>query len=496
MAGALKNRRMKGGRAHIRFLFIEAPLKGWKIFGDTVSPYTGYALLGSLLEKNGIEIDAWFGYNRTFEEMEEKVKEYSPDVVGIGVATAWANESLEAVRRVRKLNPEIVTILGGYHVTYLPELYAKDPSVDFIVIGEGEYTLLELVQEIGKPNPRFRDIRGLAFYEDGEYIRTPPRPLAKTLDEFPMPAYHILHIKKDVKEPDRFGNYLEVLTSRGCAMRCHFCSEWKMYNGTFRTRSPGRVIEEFELLHNTYGVTAIEIADDNFQGERRRVEELIHGLLERKLPIQWGASARVDNIIRDRDLLPKMKEAGYISSVVGIESYSDEVLRRERKGITFSQTKEAFRLLREHGIGSIGTYIIGWPSDTRETIKRARDALEEIKPDILIISLLTPWPGSETWDEALENGDILDFNFAHYDLRHPLLRIPYLSPRELIELRNWIYEHHYVKSKIMQILYARDPHFGDTIRAYFDCEDKFYEEYSDENIVKTLDHALHVEPEL
>ena len=291
------------------------------------------------------------------------------------------------------------------------------------------------------------------------------------------------------------GAFFQLVTSRGCVHNCRFCAQWRIFNRTHRSRSAERVIEELEILCNKHNVHTLGFLDDDFHGDRGRTEALANLLAERKLPISWMAEARVDEIIRDKDIFPKLREGGCIGYETGVESYSQEVLEYARKDISFQQTKDAFKILSDNGIGSICNYIIGWPNETRESIKRGLDAMLEINPDVIYVHVYTPWPGSPLWEEALRNGDILDFNFSHYNERFPLLRIPNLEPEELMSLRDWVYEHFYTKAKIMRALHLRHPRFGDSIRGAIENPDDVYEKYSDyTDRVESLDQALEVRP--
>lgn len=483
-------------RNSIKVLFITPPLEKWILAVD--SPYLGYAFLGAVLEQNGIEvevIDCNFE-ELSFKDLTEKIEQRKPDLVGMGVYSTSSNSVIRTVRIIKNLDNTIITVLGGPQVTALPSLYAHDEDVDFVVIGEGEYTLLELVQELTRPSPGFNKIDGLAFMENNEYRQTHPRALVENLDDLPMPAYHLLpmDIIQEKKESHFKCPFICVVTSRGCAYKCHFCPQWRPYNGRYRARSPGLVVDELELLSTKYNIEVVEFTENLMNSTSERMRDFVRLMLERKVKMKWGVVPRSDGMVRDRDILPEMVQAGLLYIFTGIESYSQEILDIEEKKESISQIKECIRLMKQHGVASIGSYIIGWKTDTKFSIKNACGYLDEIDLDAGYISILTPYPGSLLWEENLKTGKIFDYNFHHYDERNPILLIDNLSPEELVDLGNWLYAQQYTKERMMRMMFLRDPYWRRMVDSILDQRDVVSSafEYNKDTLVKDINDSLKI----
>lgn len=485
------------GRSKIKVLLANSPFKElWNVAKGTKTCYIGYLCIASVLEKNNIEVQILDGFLEGLspEEFLERVEKIAPDVVGMGAFTPWANSTLRTFRRIKELDKDIITVAGGEHFTYLPELYAREPSIDFVVIGEGEYTFLELMQELMKPTPDFKSIKGIAYSDNGQYVQTPPRPFIEDLNTLPMPAYHLVPLEKSEMWAG-WKNFIRIKPSRGCSNRCSFCAQWKMYNGTFRTRSGDSILKEIDLLYNKYGMTTISIDDESFNADRKRTETLVNGLLERKYSLHIECSPRADHIVRDADFIPKLAEAGLSTCVIGIETYVEGILKEEKKGEGIEQIKSCFKLLRENHIGTVGTYIVGRMNDTKESIKRALDHVNEVNPDAILFCALVPWPGSQLWEELLKTGRITDFNFFHYDLLHSVVKTENLSIEEVSEYGNWLIAQFYAPEfKRMRILHCGDAYWRHTMRNWFNHQDDLYIKVPPrQEIVPSFDKALDFE---
>lgn len=473
----------------LKVLFITPPIDKWEVM-PARTPYPGYAFLGAVLEQHGIPacvLDCNFeqiGY----DEMENYINKKSPDVVCVGMYPADSRSDLKAVRITKKLSRDIITVVGGPHVTALSELYSSDKDIDFVVRGEGEYTLLALIQELQKPNPDYKNIPGLAYYENNEFIQTPPRPLIKNLDELPMPAYHLLPMEQMCREKDPGYNchFMSVPTSRGCPYKCYFCPQWRPYNGTYRARSPELVVDELIYLHDHYGIELVEFNENLMNATKSRIEGFIRLMIEKKVPVKWGFLPRADTVLRDRELIPRMVKAGLSYVLIGVESYSQAILDKINKEENINTIKEAIKLMKDHGVGTVATYIIGWPEETRETLKASNDYLEELDPDAPLIGLLTPFTGSPLWDDSMKNGKIIDYNFDHHNERYPVFDYDNIHPEELTDLANWLLAQQFSRQKLMRSLYLRNPIWSKMVRGFLNISDYFEFEYNEETQCKTL----------
>jgi radical SAM superfamily enzyme YgiQ (UPF0313 family) len=368
-------------------------------------------------------------------------------VVAVGSGTAWAPHSLKALSHAKRINPDIVTVAGGLHFTGYPDGSLKEcADLDYVVIGEGEYTLLELIEEIKKGNNDPKNVRGLAYRENGDIRFTPPRPLIENLDELPLPAYHLLPMDR-YKLYTYWNRAIRIVVSRGCLGRCNFCFQWRQYDtrlrsniGRYRVKSAKRVVDEMELLNKKFGIRIIDIEDDSFNGDRKRMEEICDEIIKRNLKINWFFLGRADDFVRDADLLPKMREAGCFMALVGIEVESDESLEKVGKKVRIAQIKDAVKKLRDNGIATWGTYIVGFWDDNEEVVKRRLEVADEIDPDAVVVQALTPMPGTLLWDEVKDTDLIKISDWSFFDTAHAIMPTKYLTVDEVNYWAAWSYE--------------------------------------------------------
>jgi anaerobic magnesium-protoporphyrin IX monomethyl ester cyclase len=371
--------------------------------------------------------------------LEEYIKSSRPAIVASSsLATCNTYTTIRTLATAKKVAPSILTIAGGQHFTATADESLRTyPEVDAIVRGEGELALVDLVNA-AKNSKSLAGINGVSFQKNGRVFHNPDRPLIANLDELPMPAYHFVqdHIHKYhftmMTGPKTI--YALVEGSRGCPHRCTFCSQWKHWQGTWRSKSPKRIADEFEMLHRNYGAEFLWLTDDNFPlgpPARQLCDEIVsRGIAE---DVMWFVQARCDDMIRHSDLLPKMRSAGNMWILTGAESGSEETLRRVNKDISPDQTGDAVRLMKRSGIFAQTTFVIGHRDDTHKTLSDLREFINSIDPDLAIFMVLTPFPGTDVYEEARKNGWIEDSNWANYDMVHPIMPTETLSREELQE---------------------------------------------------------------
>ncbi|MFB0523335.1 MAG: radical SAM protein, partial [Candidatus Bathyarchaeia archaeon] len=311
------------------------------------------------------------------------------------------------------------------------------PEIDIVVRGEGEQTLAELIQALERKGSLSK-VKGISFRHGGEIIHTPHRPLINNLDELPFPGYHFVeeHMKKYHFKMMAGANtgYALVEASRGCPHHCTFCSQWRFWGGRWRAKSPRRIADEIEYCYREFGSRFLWLTDDNF-GLGERASELCDEIIRRGIAddIMWFVQARCDDIVDHEGLLPKMRRAGNLWVLVGLESHSPETLETFRKGIDPSHAKLAMDLLKRNDIFAQATFIIGERRDSHESIERLREFIDEVDPDLAIFMILTPFPGTELYEVAKRNGWIEDTNWANYDMIHAIMPTENLSREEVQE---------------------------------------------------------------
>jgi len=416
----------------LKVLLVEHPKKLWPMFGNGVAQPIHLAYLAAVLEDNEIDVDildcSALGYG--WKEYERVLEEISPDIVGVSGITPFLSAATKTVQIAKKVNPQVVTVVGGTHFTLNAKQSLMDyPEIDYVVLGEGEITLLELVKALQDGLDRSKE-KGIAF-RDGKRIRiTPQRPLIEDLDTLPMPAYHKLPMEKY-----RFvvwGSEICVMSSsRGCPFNCRFCTERKIWRNRWRGRSASKLVDEMELLNKKYGVKIIWFGDDCFNLNRKRNEQFLEELEQRKLDMQWYIESRVDTLLRDADLVPRMARLGLFHVLLGVESSSEYDLKYLKKNISLRETKKAVALLKQNDIIAHTNFIVGLPHDTRKSIRRTVAFAKSLDPDVAVFVPLTPFPGTDLYDEMATAGLLTESDFANFDFITPVARTNSLSRRQL-----------------------------------------------------------------
>jgi anaerobic magnesium-protoporphyrin IX monomethyl ester cyclase len=452
----------------MKILFVTPPMGNWAPWGDRhLAVNSLHAQLAAFIrEQQAAEVEVLdcraLGYDD--EGMLNEVKRTRPDVVFFGSmipaagGAAQLNRFHAAMQSIKEFVPETLTVGGGLMYTAVPQQIMMDnPQLDFALVGvfgDNEYTLSELLVELNKSSPNFDHIRGLSFRKDTEIVLTPPRPLIANLDELPMPAY-------DLFPMDRYcgysviPNYNEAVTSRGCEGACHFCYEWWLVDPrnprdftSHRTRGGKKVADEMELLSKRYGVKALTFMDDDFSSDRQKMVDLVEELEKKKLDMSWFCLSRAQNLIRDADLIPRLRKVGLYQVLIGIDGGTDEEIAEARKGpmkVGVRELKELIEFLRKNDISTIATYLNGFWEDDEAKVRQRAKAVDEIDPDIVMIQLLNPIPGSPIYKKAVKDGVIEIDNLSLYDLEHCVMPTKYLTRQQLGELTGWAFQSFYGK---------------------------------------------------
>jgi anaerobic magnesium-protoporphyrin IX monomethyl ester cyclase len=441
----------------MKILFLTPPMRNWIRWGQkhiACNPLHAH-LAAFVREKNAAEVAVLDcrALELDSKAMIDRVREIAPDAVFLGtrlVTDGGASPvvfNLDAMSTLKQAFPQLITIFGGLGVSALPQdLMALAPQLDYLLVGETEWTLVELLEALKSEPPKLAEIHGLTFRRDSEVHLTPPRPLIDNLSELPMPAYDLFPMDKYIGFT-QIEHYNEAVTSRGCEGACTFCYEWGLIDprrhGDFtlhRTRSGKLVADELELLNKTYGVRALNLLDDDFNSDRQKMIDLLDELDRRNLDIQWFFMGRARNLIRDADLIPRLRKAGCYQVLFGIEAGTDEELAHIHKSnerYTIADLKELVRLLRSNDIATVGTYMNGFWEDDAEKIKQRYQVVDDIDPDCGVLMLLTPMPGSPIWRQALREARIESLDLENWDAIHTTMPTRYLSRKELGEISAW-----------------------------------------------------------
>jgi radical SAM superfamily enzyme YgiQ (UPF0313 family) len=382
----------------------------------------------------------------------EKILEYRPELVGFTVYTAGFVDVMELVRRLKN-RTGIPVLAGGPHITCLPRMLPRE--VDVGCVGEGEQTLLELVELYlgsGRFTPRdLKKIPGLVFWDGDKRRMTPVREHIRPLDRIPVPDRELLNIREFLKPSQILMNneYLRgttMLTSRGCPFHCAYCHVSSVW-GTPRYHSPQYVVDEMDLLVREYGVEAISIGDDLFAGNRKRIEAIIGGMESRGIlgKVRFQLDLRA-SMVND-DLIRMLKRMGAVKIDLGLESGSDRVLRVLKGGDVSAEVNiGAVRTINRFGIGTYCCFMLGSPGETKEDVEKTRELIRKVldssAKNFCQVTVTTPLPGTPLWDEAVRGGlDPERIDWKQYSL-NPLLsdnvdfyvnkRIPFREFQKLV----------------------------------------------------------------
>jgi radical SAM superfamily enzyme YgiQ (UPF0313 family) len=321
--------------------------------------------------------------------------------------------------------PDTSVTAGGIHATILPEDFLKYDFIDNCIRGEGEIPFFELIS--GKDK---KDILSLSFKENGNIIHNSQGPVLDNLDSLPLPAYDLLPMSK--YKPS-LGSYkllpaIGMVTSRGCPGKCTFC--YGQYFGKkIRYHSAERIYAEIMHLKDIYGIREISFYDDTFTAVKPNLVKFCNMLINRDAKLSWSCFSRTDLV--NKDLLKLMKTAGCHQICYGVESGDENILKNIQKDVSLETAKEAIKLTKAAGIEARATFMIGNPEETVQTLEKTFKFAVEIDPDIALFNITTPFPGTEMFKWASNNGYIKTYNWADYDLSKPVMEVPGIGAEEI-----------------------------------------------------------------
>lgn len=409
----------------------------------TSYPPLGLACLGGCLEQAGHKVKIVDSLTITSNEgiLNKELSRFDPDVVGVTAMTQHINDAFSILSSVKELNPSCITVLGGPHPSVrAKEILKNNSDVDIIVRGEGEYTLLEVLEKLEKGN--LITVRGVSYGDNGKVIENEDRDFIENLDSLPLPAYHLLPMdqyKIRVTNTELFErplqNYGTISTSRGCPYGCIFCSPHEMWGKRWRARSPESVVEELRILRDKYDCRVIDFMDDTFTIDKKRAKKICSLIKKESIDVSLMCATRVD--LFNKEIAVELKKAGCFIVYFGFESGVQKTLDFLQKGFTVKDSENAVHIARNAGLDVGGAFIIGIPGETREMINKTVDFAKKLnlKPHNFCFSLLVPFPGTKLYSMAEQNNLLLTNDWSKYTLSNSVLKIPGFTSEELIKLR-------------------------------------------------------------
>jgi radical SAM superfamily enzyme YgiQ (UPF0313 family) len=396
---------------------------------ETPSPPLGLAYLAAALEQAGVRVKIldYVVYPYRRDALESILEEFKPHIAGATAVSMTFDHARQILCDVKAIDPEILTVIGGPHVTFCArQTFETFPELDVVVLGEGEETLVDLTRAVdGARN--LDTVNGIAYRVGSEVRTTAKRKVIKNLDALPLPARHLLPL-------DRYralGMPISMTTSRGCPYKCIFCVGRKMVGAKVRYHSIDRVVAELQNLAKLK-FHQINIADDLFTTNQNHCLAVCEEILKRNLEINWTSFARVDTV--SEKLLSRMKAAGCTAVSFGIESANPDILKTIKKGITVEQIRNAVRICRRVGISPYASFILGLPGETPETIKETTDFAAILQQEGLAYGfhILTPFPGTEVREKKDELGiRILTDDWSKYDANRAVVETATVNRRML-----------------------------------------------------------------
>jgi magnesium-protoporphyrin IX monomethyl ester (oxidative) cyclase len=405
------------------------------------------------------------------KEIAERIRQWSPDVVGITVPfSGWCKTAFEVASIVKSIAKDIVTVLSGLHPSARPAECLTDPNIDFVVIGEGEHTMFELVAALGQGiTQNFRKIEGIAFVRSRKTVITSPRPQIQDLDSLPFPARHLLPMDAyfaAVKENPLRGEirkpWAAMLTSRGCPYNCVFCTIHIVMGKKWRGRSSENVVDEIEQLVDTYNIKQIDFVDENMTLDKKRMETICDSIVKRGLDIEWYTPNGVRADTLDENLLTKMRRSGCkkirIAPESGVQRVVDQIIK---KNLDLKEVEKAVALSKKVGIKVGCFFVIGLIGETKEDIEESINyayKLRQLGADGFYFSIATPLYGTELYEQAKRGGFLKEsFNDEALAAAEPLIETPEFTADDLRELcarANFINQT-FTRDKLIRVI--RDP---------------------------------------
>jgi anaerobic magnesium-protoporphyrin IX monomethyl ester cyclase len=408
----------------LRVAIIAAPYP----LEEIPSPPLGIAYVAAAFEAAGCEVRV-FDYivsHYSREKLSAQLADFQPDAVGAGCVTMNFYDAQQIIRDVKSCNQEILTMMGGPHVSFTAEETLRNyPEIDLIFIGESDDTIIEFVPLMKQKN-KWRNICGIAFRQNDEIINNGKRDFIMDVDCITMPARHLLPVSRY----RALGFPVSMITGRGCPNSCIFCLGRKMVGSKIRRRRTKNVLDEMEQIVGL-GFERINIADDLFASDKERVKEICAGIRKRDLKFTWSAFARVDTV--DQEMLEAMVAAGCDSVSFGVESGNPEMLKRIKKGIKLEQVHNAVKMCKQSGMIAHASFMVGLPGETKETLAQTEELAKSL--DIVYgYHYLAPFPGTTVREKVHKYDlEILTNSWDKYDANDAIVRTSALQPQDIRE---------------------------------------------------------------
>ncbi|MBI5332222.1 MAG: cobalamin B12-binding domain-containing protein [Candidatus Aenigmarchaeota archaeon] len=474
----------------MKILLIKPPLDLFDFEVASIVPPLGLAYIAGFLEKNDYNVkildtvvedtepkhikDNLYHWGLSYEKINEFILKEKPDVVGIGcLFSSQFRNSMVVAKHAKEAG--CIVVVGGTHASANPEELLKSGYIDYVVLGEGEETVLELMKSIenkeelrsnssksriGKYHNKYTflnnkksisdsaicKIDGLAYKYRGKIHVNQKTKYIKNIDTIPMPARHLLPMKKYLDLGSGHGPSVmrtpctSVITSRGCPFNCVFCSTHNVWGKTWRGRDAKKVVDEVEEIVKTYGVKEVHFDDDNISLDRERMEQICNEIIKRGLKIKWCTPNGIALWTLDEALLRLMKKSGCYKLSFGLESGDKETLKFIRKPLqNLGIVKEKVALVNSAGIWTQGFFIIGFPYESLSSVQNTVNFAVDVDLDFASFEIAAPLPGTDLYRIMRKENMVNEIDWEDIRLRHVEMKTKHFTTKELVKLQKQVY---------------------------------------------------------
>jgi radical SAM superfamily enzyme YgiQ (UPF0313 family) len=413
------------------------------------SPPLGLAYLASTLEARGdtVTITDCPVERLTTEELPARAAQLKPDLIGLTATTTYFDTARESARQLRLALPDVPIVLGGPHINANPDALLDEPAFTLAALGEGEITLREIAARIEAQQPA-DDVPGVVRPVNGSLRFAVPRPFLDDLDALPLPARHLLPLRRYRPMPNDQHRLPKtaMISSRGCPFACTFCDK-SIFGTRYRSHGPDRIVAEMHELTERHGVRDIAFVDSTFTPNRARVERVLDAMAANPPRATWTCSCRAN--VLDEDLLRRMRALGCWRVRVGIESGNEEILASICKGITKQDVADTVRLADRLGFRVKAFFIVGHPGETRRTIEDSISFALSLPITDVTVQINTPLRGTPQFAEAARHGTFTTDDRRQYSFFQPVFVPHGMTADELLAAHRRFYRRFYLRASVV-----------------------------------------------
>lgn len=390
----------------IKTLLLHLPvnLENVHDYDNIIQPY-GLAVISSFLKSQGCDVTLYdaHAYHMKKEHILQFINKVNPSILGLPVYTSQLPQTISFLKDVKRIKPEIITVVGGPHPTAEAEnLLLQNKVIDIAVMNEGEFTMFEIIDRL-QNNTSFDDLAGIAYRVDGVVKVNSRREFIKDIDSLPFADWDSLPMEMYWGANTERKNFANLVFSRGCPFTCTFCGAKEAVGKRHRRRSPESISREVKLLYENYGVRELGLSDSTFNVNKQWVKDVCKVLLDLNKPdLVWQCNLRAD--LLDTESLELMKKSGCTKVFVGVESGDDEMLKSMKKGTNYEMIRKGVKLLDKIGFQVFCGFLIGMPGETIASIQKTMALAKEFRKYSCAFSIATPFPGSEFYHIAKQEG--------------------------------------------------------------------------------------------